>query len=48
MVDEQKMDFEVTKARWLQLVVFCLAQLINQVAWISLQPIADRVSTYYD
>lgn len=39
--------YEVTSYRWYQLAIFCLAAALNQVAWISLQPVASDISEYY-
>ena len=34
--------------RWIELVIFCLAAAVNQVAWISMQPVATQVSKTYE
>ena len=41
-------EFVLYKYRWVQLAIFCSAALLNQVAWISLQPIAQQVSDAYN
>lgn len=41
-------EYTLYKYRWVQLALFSLAALINQVAWISLQPVAEQVSQAYD
>ena len=33
-------EFKVYSSRWVMLSIFCLAAVVNQVAWISLQPVA--------
>lgn len=38
----------VYASRWLMLAIFSLATILNQVAWISLQPVAEQVSSAYN
>ena len=33
--------------RWLELGVFCLAEILNQLCWISMQPIAGAIENGY-
>lgn len=33
--------------RWTQLVIYCLAAMLNQICWISLQPVAGVLQTAY-
>ena len=39
--------YVVYKWRWLNLLLFSLCNMMNQIAWISLQPVADDISLYY-
>lgn len=36
------------KYRFFNLALYCFAAMINQIAWISLQPVADAVKIAYD
>ena len=33
--------------RWFILLIYSLCSMINQVAWISLQPVSDKISKAY-
>ena len=41
-------EYPVYKKRWAILFMFCIAAMTNQVAWISLQPVADQVGHAYE
>ena len=40
-------EYPVYKKRWWVLMMFAIAAMTNQVAWISLQPVAQQVSDAY-
>jgi fucose permease len=40
--------YKLYKYRFFNLSLFCLASMLNQICWISLQPVADAVGNAYD
>ena len=40
-------DYILYKYRFFNLALYCLASMLNQMCWISLQPVADAVSNAY-
>eukprot|EP00347_Sterkiella_histriomuscorum_P021419 403334042 len=41
-------EYVLYRYRFFNLALYCFAAAINQIAWISLQPVADAVSNAYD
>ncbi|CDW77331.1 major facilitator superfamily protein [Stylonychia lemnae] len=41
-------EYKLYRYRFFNLALYCFAAMINQIAWISLQPVADAVSNAYD
>ena len=46
--EEQKGTFVRYRARWVQLVLFCLISMSNALLWITFAPIANIATSYYD
>lgn len=44
---EQEEIFVRYKARWIQLVLFCLISMSNALLWITFAPIANIATTFY-
>jgi len=40
-------EYRTYPQRWVQLVIFTLCTMLNQVAWISLQPVAEQIHRFY-
>lgn len=45
---ESLIQFRLYRYRYLNLTLFCLATALNQICWISLQPVADAVANAYE
>lgn len=45
---EDTEDYVLYKYRFFNLTLFCLASALNQICWISLQPVADAVANAYE
>lgn len=48
IADQNSGNYVLYKYRFFNLALYCFAAAINQIAWISLQPVADAVSNAYD
>lgn len=46
-ISELKQEVTLYKYRWVQLTLYCMAAMLNQICWISLQPVAGVLQNAY-